>query len=161
MQFKYSAIILFCLLMPGSYSIAQNIKGISLLTSGGGKSDISAYSNYGVLGETFYPESYTVTGYNNYTGLLWKSEMKTGLDETDEPRECFELFPNPTSGLVSFLNSEIETYNIFISNSAGVKILESNFQDIIDISGLPAGLYILKIINKKGICISVKKIIKL
>ncbi|TAL67208.1 MAG: T9SS type A sorting domain-containing protein [Bacteroidetes bacterium] len=93
---------------------------------------------------------------NNYLhlgtdiGLLTNKTILTGVeDDGTMETENIVLMPNPTTDFIrinfpeSMNNKHIEIYSIL-----GNKILESEYKDRIDVSGLNAGVYFLKAGNK-------------
>jgi hypothetical protein len=72
---------------------------------------------------------------------------------------CFKIYPNPSSNEISipFSNSDLTNTNITIFNSLGLKVLESEWKDKIDVRNLPEGIYFL--IIKSGNFTETKKFV--
>lgn len=88
------------------------------------------------------------------TSTLTIKDPKTDTD--------FTIYPNPSTGnfTLSF-NQEIENGTVQVVDYTGKVILESNILESnmeIDISNMPSGLYIVKIVSAKGV--SMEKLIK-
>jgi len=77
--------------------------------------------------------------------------------------ESFKVFPNPSKGLFT-LSGENTINEYVVYNSAGqaVKDVSSidNLQTTVNLSGLPKGLYMIKVIDKKGDNHIVKTLVK-
>ncbi len=94
-------------------------------------------------------------------GVSVINQLKLGTADISEVYQGISVFPNPTSDVVNIKNiAGVE--NIAIANVAGsiVKTVHGNGQNeiVIDFSGLPAGIYQLKLLSEKGLI--VKKIVK-
>ncbi|MEZ5058114.1 MAG: T9SS type A sorting domain-containing protein [Saprospiraceae bacterium] len=78
----------------------------------------------------------------------------SGVDEGPGiDTEEFVLYPNPSDGQISFKNLNqlnFDDYLIRVFTVSGVKIFESTLQKSLDFSQQPNGMYIYKIIDKKG-----------
>ena len=79
----------------------------------------------------------------------------TSVDDNYGNNETtFNVFPNPTDGLVS-INSSIESepINIEVFNQQGISLINKYYNSSkniqLDLSLYPKGLYLLKIINSK------------
>jgi hypothetical protein len=72
----------------------------------------------------------------------------TGVDETDEM--VFDIYPNPTQGMVNITGQDIEEINVY--NAVGQKIKSVNVQNgegiQIDLSALPNGMYVLQALGR-------------
>ncbi|MDH7448067.1 T9SS type A sorting domain-containing protein [Aquimarina sp. 2201CG14-23] len=78
--------------------------------------------------------------------------------------DLFDIFPNPTTGIINFNFSEIaNNYNILIINGSGkiIKNLDqTNSNKKIDLTYLSNGLYFVKCIDKMKNTFTIKKIVK-
>ncbi|MCE3225812.1 MAG: hypothetical protein K0S32_363 [Bacteroidetes bacterium] len=77
--------------------------------------------------------------------LRKKNGIATGIPENSNIRG-FEVFPNPTSGIIR-INSK-ETVSVYVYNSAGTFLFAGSEE--INLSGYPTGLYLLRIADKDG-----------
>jgi WD40 repeat protein len=88
--------------------------------------------------------SFIVTVSNYGDVIKW-----VGLDQTniEDPKKSVsdKIFPNPTSDYIYLKNSDIFNSNIQIFNSLGIKMLESNYQDRIDVRDFAPGLYFIRV----------------
>ena len=64
-------------------------------------------------------------------------------EEPEDTSRPFRVFPNPTSGLIRFtstnLRSELIAYQIF--DALGQLLLEGKTTNLVDLGGLPGGVY--------------------
>ena len=130
-----------------------------VISSGGGVSTGSNYSNFGVIGETFVNKSVTGNNYNTNIGFLYLSDIYTGIFK-NYYNSNIKIFPNPTNKILNiekrnFLVKRIEIYSIW-----GNKVFECEYCNTINISEFPDGIYLLKIIDNNGNVILSEKIIK-
>lgn len=115
--------------------------------------------------------TYTTTGiyYKNYNSIKGCDSTYilnlivnscNGLDQKNI--SDFEIFPNPTSAILTIHLPIIEDINLTLNNSLGKTILNEKFSQQkciqIDISAFPTALYLLRITNDKGLIFE-KKII--
>lgn len=75
----------------------------------------------------------------------------TTLSDTDFKDISFSIYPNPVAKNLH-IKSQQSIYQIEVFNLNGKRILNEAYQEnqAIDVSGLPSGLYILKIETEKG-----------
>ena len=82
-----------------------------------------------------------------------------GVDDSNST--SFAIYPNPTTGMVHIKGTEPGQINVF--NAFGQLLISQtangNEQEIIDISNLPNGLYLIEIIGQKDV--ATKQIIKI
>lgn len=83
----------------------------------------------------------------NFMQVFGITTTTTGINQADESDINFSIFPNPvTSELMihstTFINSNVQVLDVF-----GKIVLEARNQNVIDVSGLNAGIYFLKIDN--------------
>ncbi|MFY8108814.1 MAG: T9SS type A sorting domain-containing protein [Bacteroidia bacterium] len=85
-------------------------------------------------------------------------EMPTGINAIS--KEEVSVFPNPTTGLV-YVNGIQTSASVKVINLVGKEVIntEINANGTIDMSSVPAGIYMLVIENANG-AISTKKVIK-
>ena len=132
-----------------------------IISNGGGNATGGNYSNFSVLGETFVNQSVTGGNYNTFIGFLNLSSVSTGLSENFY-NSNINIFPNPTRNTI---NIDVSNYSSAIKkiefySVLGKKILECQFQNNINISDFPDGIYLLKIIDNYGKVVLSEKIIK-
>ena len=77
-----------------------------------------------------------------------------GLNKLPSKPNTIKIYPNPSSDRVTIETSAISTQNqLSIMNLSGQEVLTSQLTKasiIIDISGLPCGVYVVKLIGSKG-----------
>ena len=73
------------------------------------------------------------------------------------PQNTLQLFPNPVNDYLN-LNSNFNIHSIEIYNLQGVLINQMSYSEIINLSGLKSGIYILKLISSEAI--TLEKIVK-
>ena len=79
----------------------------------------------------------------------------------DELMEQIEIFPNPTSGFIQISADLVGRKELTVMTISGQSVLEVSFlnkQKTLDLSDLPAGMYLIKITSKEGI--ATKRFIK-
>ncbi|MCB9335341.1 MAG: T9SS type A sorting domain-containing protein [Flavobacteriales bacterium] len=77
-----------------------------------------------------------------------ESFVLTGVDDINVTATV-EIYPNPTKGLINFLNSNnIKTISIF--DISGKEVLTSTGSNHLDISYVEKGIYIVKILTKEN-----------
>jgi hypothetical protein len=129
------------------------------------------FSGPGVSGNLFsagdagvgnFTVTYTYTDANGCSGsavspVILVSSCYVSVSESDSAG--FELFPNPTGGLL-FIRSETDLNRVSIFSSAGAKVFESDLNGTefqADISRLSGGVYTVRV-EGQGI-VSFRKII--
>ncbi len=153
------AIFLLCL---NNFTQAQNYSTLAeVLSSGGGESVGSNYSNFGVIGETFV--SYSVTGgnYNTSFGFLYASAIIIGINEMIFNNQFIRIFPNPSNDIVYIKTTETGLFikNIEILNVIGKSVYQrvlDNANDLIKISvtDFQPGFYFIKLHTNKGVVLN-------
>jgi autotransporter-associated beta strand protein len=111
--------------------------------------------------EAYSPESATHAASLESEAAEFTTTNETGVDIKEITAESdIKVYPNPTKGQLMIENGEWRIISIEIFNIHGKKILNSQFSILnsIDISHLPAGIYVLRITTGSGV--SVRKIIK-
>lgn len=113
--------------------------------------------------------SYDIETYTNYVNKKdWQSAVKvyqistpTSIMEEDRTNSDFEVFPNPSSNIISVNHIDGKTNFIYeIYDILGKSVLSSN-SNTINIASLTNGVYSLNIKDKtSGDLLSIKKIIK-
>lgn len=73
----------------------------------------------------------------------------TGLNEQEDELPIIKLFPNPANDVLYLLsNDRTQNYNVSIHNLIGQQLLNTT-NEIIDISNLPSGIYMVLIKSEK------------
>lgn len=112
----------------------------------------TATSSFGGFDYTF-----DVLCRNNNELVFTVTGETLGVDSFDEDLSSVKLFPNPTTGLVSFSDKTVNKIEVFDITG---KFIKSTNGHSISIKELQAGLYVLKGINDKNNSTS-KKLIKI
>lgn len=98
-----------------------------------------------------------------YNRIITEEEigyLYTSIDN-DIINNSLQIYPNPTSNFINFKAEGIELEKIEIYDILGLKIRSyKENMDLINISDLKNGVYIIKIYDNKGIQIKLEKIIK-
>jgi hypothetical protein len=85
------------------------------------------------------------------------------VDEQDaKDEDWIQIFPNPVQDEFR-IEGELSLYQLELLDSFGqiqFKLKPEGFAQIIDISGLPKGMYVLRIINKSNSKVGIQKIVK-
>jgi predicted acyl esterase len=78
----------------------------------------------------------------------------TGVDKLVDVKSTIEaeVYPNPTSGMVTILANRSDELQFKIYNSMGQIFMEGKFNETVqfDASSLNSGIYFIEILNKKG-----------
>ena len=139
--------------------------------------EISADNTFtsGVTSETITATNKTLTDLAEDTQYFWRVKASDGATEsnwsvvwnftTDNTigisniETSIQVYPNPTTGLFSVKGTDINSIEIINSKGQIIKskIIDNNFT-IINLTNVPDGLYIMKLINNKEIIY--KKVIK-
>jgi uncharacterized protein (TIGR02145 family) len=158
------------LYVPPAYRLKDSIlwngndsTGFSLLPGGifvpgYGFRGLNEYTYLVIIGQRIYFNNNGVISYRNpldanvETSCRCIMDQPTGMQVANNPAVlALEAFPNPTTGLLHF-NHNIEFANamLYFYNIFGQQVYCCPFQNQIDISQLPAGLYMLHIITKSN-----------
>jgi polyhydroxybutyrate depolymerase len=95
-----------------------------------------------------------VSNYINADDLMWDFFQQYSLDcettdvleESDQNKVNFEVFPNPTNGNFTItLPDHLNYFAVAIYNSSGKQILKSRDRTTFDISNQPSGIYYVSI----------------
>lgn len=120
--------------------------------------DTAAAFNYtrGVTMDLYGGKLYVVD-YNNHAIRVVTMPEATGIAETNT--EAPGIYPNPTTGIITFTSLPSAATAVEVYNTLGIKIAEPKLNaNNADISNLPAGMYLLKL---QGTSIAPKRILKL
>lgn len=123
------------------------------------------------------PVSYTVNTYTtslidssaiavsnlSYTTTLENCWLVMNIDESHDGYKPFNIYPSPTSGNINVLplseKENITNYRIVISDVLGKEILTMSYKELVNLSFLDNGVYLLKLFNKTNL-VQTEKIIK-
>ena len=105
---------------------------------------------------------YDVTGVVHYSFSNYKIEPRDSADivrissvSLQKNEELsFDLFPNPTSDLISLIGKNLETAEIFTIAGKKVKDISLNTLNVIDVSDLESGVYVIRVISEGKSAIS-------
>ena len=107
----------------------------------------------------------TMDGTGNCTIYYHKSEIECpcfSVKIIENEKSEITLFPNPTTGQLTINNGQVTIYSVELYDVMGKKAFEQNAegkkQKNIDISGLHAGNYLIRISTEKGVF--TKKVVK-
>ena len=107
-----------------------------------------------------YLQGYIKNG--DTTGVITPDNELTSIQECNEQRLSITIYPNPSTGLFYLKSDEfsIDGASCEVYDAVGNLVHISEIQgSIIDLSGLPKGIYIMRFIGKSGIYDSVKKLV--
>ncbi len=92
----------------------------------------------------------TFTDINNSN--IYHNVIMFGEEPAQPNRSAIEVYPNPSWGIFNLvLNIKSETSEIMVYNLSGELVLKYSseaYQEILDLSDMPEGIYILKVINE-------------
>lgn len=99
---------------------------------------------------TFYATFIDVNGCMGQDSVVIKSNHGSGTSKSKVLNKSIRLYPNPVSNELS-ISSNYEYSAVTIENFNGLTLHSYQSVNIIDVSRLPAGMYILKLQTKEGI----------
>ncbi len=111
------------------------------------------YNSFGNFSVSLIVENEHCTAENFKTDYI--SVFPASIDEI---YQFFRIFPNPVNDFLIIENLQNINFNVEITNTSAAIVHKSQNSEKIDLSGLSAGVYILKIITENGFY--TKKIIK-
>ncbi len=79
-------------------------------------------------------------------------------ENTREEEGSFSIYPNPTNGKI-FIQTTLENPSIIITDMLRRELISTQEKET-DISHLPKGVYLIHVLNNKGVEVDVQKIIK-
>ncbi len=97
--------------------------------------------------------------------LLWGGADFTliPVDNIENPSLELLVYPNPTEGILNLKLSDDDSdseYSLIIYNTMGQEVFSGEFVEQINLYNLEKGLYLLSLMNDKGIPVVNKKLIK-
>lgn len=114
-------------------------------------------------------QSYTATANGSYAVIITQDGCidtsscynitSVGINEKIE-QQNITIYPNPTTGIISISGKDIKSIEIMNIEGQIIKLIKWNngkYNMYIDLSARPKGIYMIKIITKKGI--TIKKIV--
>ena len=108
-----------------------------------------------VVGYSIYEQG---EPYSNY--CIVSDNTLDGMDEPMHAEKPFELYPNPTKGTITLRFTKIEPTNVAVYDFTGRTVgMKSESLESIDMSTMPAGVYMLHVTMKDGTSYN-EKIIK-
>lgn len=125
----------------------------------------------GIIGNTFSP---SVAGVGTHT-IVYVYDNGYGCTETicesvditltkvkaiSNDNNDFNIYPNPTNIFITIDTKNSNVNSIEIFDSTGSIVFKDKFKNSINISKLTSGVYLLKILDKKGNLLKTEKIIK-
>ncbi|MDC0230505.1 serine hydrolase [Aureispira] len=88
--------------------------------------------------------------------LIHNSLITTNVNNSKKDINI-KIYPNPVSDLL-YINSDIQISSVSVMNLSGQVVLDKGYSDVIDVSSLPNGIYILKC--STSLCTHTRKFIK-
>ena len=141
-------------------SINAQIEQVSkTISSGGGKSDVEAYSNFAVLGESFVTTSSQSGVYRNSIGFVNTTELVTSVRSIHDLHENLTVYPNPASDIVFITSQNYGLIQFEIIGLTGELLNKGSIEGKLDIKTYSPGIYYLRIKNKQGELIGTQKLV--
>ena len=121
----------------------------------------NVYYTYPYYGDTIYigSISFTINDPIPYYSPTVQNQSQspcggwTGMSSENNPSDKLQkIYPNPTDGMITIDSKE--GGNLFIFNSQGYQFLQLKITEpitTIDVSTLPSGIYIAKLVGEKGL----------
>ena len=81
----------------------------------------------------------------DFSGNMWRTPIGTDVPEIQMDVESI-IYPNPVSDYLNINISEIEKVEIY--SVLGIKLIESEYKNKIDVSGLAPGMYFVRVGDK-------------
>ncbi|OJW80275.1 MAG: hypothetical protein BGO69_05435 [Bacteroidetes bacterium 46-16] len=173
---QYSVIVTStsgCVDTSGADTIIVHPTPVPVITASGMTLSTGTYTSYqwnrngtlitGAISQTYTmvieSGDYTVTvvDSNGCTGTSTIYNPTVGVPNVN-PNNPISVYPNPTTGTISIITKQI--VNIAITGTDGRLIDIYKAPKQIDLSSLPDGIYLLRIIDDKGGLISIQKMVK-
>ena len=137
----------------------NKITGIITTIAGNGVQGYSGDNGPATLAEIFWPEGVAVDSSGNVFVADYGNHRVREIKITDSvtaikkiPEGSFKVFPNPSKGLFTIrTNLSQNSCNVGVYNMVGEKVYRSDFNTsefMIDLSGMPAGIYMLYITSE-------------
>ena len=138
----------------------NKITGIIKTIAGNGVQGYSGDNGPATLAEIFWPEGVAVDSSGNVFVADYGNHRVREIKITDSvtaikrmPDISFKVFPNPSKGLFTIrTNIRQNSCNVGVYNMVGEKVYRSDFNTsefMIDLSGMPAGIYMLYITSEQ------------
>lgn len=99
--------------------------------------------------------------YGSDTKCKWVWVSTVGNNSPQEEAGAVVMYPNPTTGILQWSNlPEGESTTVRVQDALGrVCVERETLEAIIDLSGLPDGVYFVALIGKDGLCLTSKALI--
>ena len=109
----------------------------------------------------------SASNFINATDLMWEffqqhslNCIPTFIETINNSKNRFDLFPNPTSGIINIPHNYTGQISILSIEGELIKTINCNSHSLINISHLPNGIYIIKFANNKEVSINKVQLIK-
>lgn len=103
----------------------------------------------------------SVSNYINATDLMWEffqqyslNCVPTSIETIAKSNNSFDIFPNPTSGIINIPQNYSGQINIFSIEGQIIETIKCTSCSTIDISRLSNGIYLIQFINKRNVLIN-------
>ncbi len=84
----------------------------------------------------------------------------TSIIKTSLSKQNFNIFPNPSTGIINFEINDFEVSKVEIINSFGAIIYSNKFSETIDLKYISKGIYFIKLFDKENFVLNSKLIIE-
>jgi hypothetical protein len=104
-----------------------------------------------ISGDWFNPGSSIIPGSLMIRAVFGDKNIITRNDEIPSATEQVILFPNPATEKINIRLNGITIRQLAIYDAYGKPIIyEENYQDVLDVSSFPAGVYMIQLTSDKG-----------
>lgn len=79
--------------------------------------------------------------------MMYCVRIITGIPNNISKKDI-KLFPNPASDYITIQFQQSDGYNVQIFSAIGMKVLETEWEEKIDVSGLVPGVYLVRVGDK-------------
>lgn len=138
-----------------NYQLMTTLEISSFPLGGGGV--VANHTSFEIMNDllfVFYPE----LNQKIYTKIFSLDNLMMQIADNISTDNHIKIYPNPTSGFFTIKGKDIQSVEITNISGQIIKQLSTNTEEfIIDMSGQPVGIYMVKIATKNGI--SVEKIL--
>lgn len=93
--------------------------------------------------------------------FVYDSELSTSTDNLSS--FTFKVYPNPSTGLFTIENQDDVISSVRVNAMSGPQLLHLNMgqRQFMDLGKLPAGMYMMQMLDKKGLVLETKLVSKL
>lgn len=125
-------------------------------TSDGGYVVVGAYRN----SADFYDRTWLVK-VDACGDLVWQGCEPVGTGEYQFVDTKLKVYPNPAQEMISIeLEEDFDPSSVQLTNMLGEIVFKTEFEEVIDLSKLESGLYVLQIKNQEGEVLTKKLIVE-